>query len=73
MTHATGAQPDIQTLEKALACVIEGLETDQLLIRFWSIDPNRPEREFTFVLDVGGSGYKGEGIQPVRCLLCLML
>ncbi|KAF8906181.1 chromosome segregation protein Spc25-domain-containing protein [Mucidula mucida] len=58
MTHATGAQPDIQTLEKALACVIEGLETDQLLIRFWSIDPNRPEREFTFVLDVGGSGYK---------------
>ncbi|KAF9034214.1 hypothetical protein BDZ89DRAFT_1062645 [Hymenopellis radicata] len=58
MTHATGAQPDIQTLEKALACVIEGLEADQLLIRFWFIDPNRPEREFTFVLDVGGSGYK---------------
>ncbi|KAF9034186.1 hypothetical protein BDZ89DRAFT_1062625 [Hymenopellis radicata] len=58
MTHATGAQPDIQTLEKALACVIEGLEAEQLLIRFWFIDPNRPEREFTFVLDVGSSGYK---------------
>ncbi|KAF9029923.1 hypothetical protein BDZ89DRAFT_1091714 [Hymenopellis radicata] len=56
MTHATGAQPDIQTLEKALACVIEGLEADQLLIRFWFIDANRPEREFTFILDVGGSG-----------------
>lgn len=70
MKHATSAQPDIQVLEKALGCVVEGLEEpNHLLVRFWFVDPHNPGREFTFVLDTSGTGYRG-AVQIVVVHLC---
>jgi hypothetical protein len=51
--------PEVETLEKVLACVIEGLENNQLLIRFTRIDESDLDREFSFILDVSSRSYKG--------------
>lgn len=51
--------PTVDILQSKLGCVIEGVEKDQILVRFTLIDKTDPEREFTFVLDVSGSSYRG--------------
>jgi len=49
---------ELNATERRLSCVVEGIETDQLLIRFHSIDISDPHREVSFVLDLSGSMYK---------------
>ncbi|KAK0466141.1 chromosome segregation protein Spc25-domain-containing protein [Desarmillaria tabescens] len=58
--HASSVQPDYQTLERILGLTIEGIdkEQQQLLVRFRRIDLDDLEKEFSFVLDVSGPGYK---------------
>ncbi|KAK0433549.1 chromosome segregation protein Spc25-domain-containing protein [Armillaria borealis] len=57
--HASSVQPDYQAVERILGLTIEGIDKEQqLLVRFKHIDLNDLEKEFSFVLDVSGPGYK---------------
>ncbi|KAF5357576.1 hypothetical protein D9758_007454 [Tetrapyrgos nigripes] len=56
--HASNLSPEVEMLEKVLACVIEGVESNQLLIRFTRIDESDLDREFSFILDVSSRSYK---------------
>jgi len=57
--HASNLTPEVEVLETALGCVIEGLENNQLLVRFTRVDESRLNREFSFILDVSTRSYKG--------------
>ncbi len=53
-------QPDYQAVERILGLTIEGIDKEQqLLVRFKHIDLNDLGKEFSFVLDVSGPGYRG--------------
>jgi len=58
--HAAQLEPELAACESWLKCNIEGIEADQLLIRFSHIDEANVEREFSFVLDVSTPSYNGE-------------
>lgn len=64
-THATHVFPDLDAYERRLACVIEGIEKDQLLVRFTRIDNANPDREFSFVIDISTQFYKSESQAPL--------
>jgi kinetochore protein Spc25, fungi type len=51
---------ELRVCEFLLKCKVEGIEKDQLLVRFSHIDEADPRREFSFVLDVGVTVYKGK-------------
>lgn len=57
--HAAYSSPELKSCEHRLRCVVEGIEKDQLLVRFSDIDKLALEREFSFVLDVSSRSYKG--------------
>ena len=57
--HAARVTPEVDAYERALACIIEGVEKDRILIRFYRLDPADAQREFSFVLDVGET-HKGQ-------------
>jgi kinetochore protein Spc25 len=57
--QASIAATTLRACEHVLRCVIEGIERDQILIRFTHVDPLNPSREFSFVLDVSAHFYKG--------------
>lgn len=40
--------------------MVEGIEKDQLLVRFSQVDPFDLNREFSFVIDVSDRIYKGK-------------
>ncbi|KAK1232491.1 kinetochore-associated Ndc80 complex subunit spc25 [Marasmius sp. AFHP31] len=64
-SHAARISPELESCQQLLACVIEGVEKDQLLIRFTRVDESDLEREFSFILDVSQpSLYKG--MSPFR-------
>jgi kinetochore protein Spc25 len=50
---------ELDHCQKALRCIIEGIDKDQLLVRFTHIDPSDLDREFSLVLDVSDRTYKG--------------
>ncbi|KAK0481354.1 chromosome segregation protein Spc25-domain-containing protein [Armillaria novae-zelandiae] len=57
--HASSVQPDYQAVERILGLAIEGIDKEQqLLVRFKQIDLHDLDKEFGFVLDVSGPGYK---------------
>ncbi|KAK0209125.1 chromosome segregation protein Spc25-domain-containing protein [Desarmillaria ectypa] len=57
--HASSVQPEYQAVEQILGLTIEGIDKEQqLLVRFRRIDLGDLEKEFSFVLDVSGPGYK---------------
>ncbi len=56
--HAANVCPEVEACERTLSCVIEGVKTDRILVRFLRLDPSDQQREFSFVLDVGDT-YKG--------------
>lgn len=58
-TQSARVSPELSALEQRLSCIIEGIEKDQLLIRFSQVDPSEPEREFSLVIDVSNQTYKG--------------
>jgi len=45
--------------------VIEGIEKDRLLVRFWKTDRSDGDREVSFVVDVSSEVYKGAPILSV--------
>ncbi|KAF8639392.1 hypothetical protein AX17_001517, partial [Amanita inopinata Kibby_2008] len=56
-TYASRTAPDLAVCEKYLSCVFEGIEKDQLLIRFYGLN-FATEQECSFVFDVSSSVYK---------------
>ncbi|KAE9406156.1 hypothetical protein BT96DRAFT_876050 [Gymnopus androsaceus JB14] len=56
--HASQVNPELQAFENLLACDVEGMEKEQLLIRFKRLDLSDPNREFGFILDVSSDSYK---------------
>lgn len=50
---------ELHAFESILACDVEGMQKEQLLIRFKCLDLLDQDREFSFILDVTGSDYKG--------------
>ncbi|KAJ4481056.1 chromosome segregation protein Spc25-domain-containing protein, partial [Lentinula aciculospora] len=57
-SHASRVAPELHAFENLLACAIEGMEKEQLLISFRCVDISDPNREFSFILDVSGTNYK---------------
>ncbi|KIK91831.1 hypothetical protein PAXRUDRAFT_830490 [Paxillus rubicundulus Ve08.2h10] len=55
--HAAQLEPELAACESWLRCHIEGIEADQLLIRFSHLDEANVDREFSFVLDVSTPSY----------------
>jgi kinetochore protein Spc25 len=47
--------------------VVEGIEKDQLLVRFCQVDPSDSECEFSFVIDVSDRMYKGKYDRNASC------
>lgn len=62
-THASRVAPELHAYETLLACSIEGMEKEQLLISFRGVDISGPDREFSFILDVSCHDYKGLNIR----------
>ena len=58
-TFAARAAPEVATCEKYLECTFEGIEKDQILARFYRLNPVDPEQECSLVLDVSSKLYKG--------------
>ncbi|PFH48200.1 hypothetical protein AMATHDRAFT_150442 [Amanita thiersii Skay4041] len=56
--YALRANPDLAACEKHLSCVFEGIEKDQLLIRFYYLNHLEPDQECSLVLDVSSTVYK---------------
>lgn len=73
--HAAQLEPELAACESWLKCNIEGIEADQLLIRFSHIDEANVDREFSFVLDVSTPSYNGEFPVDVlqTSLICIAL
>lgn len=59
-SHSSCVAPELRVCEQRLSCVIEGVEMDQLLVRFSRIDPSDIDREASFVIDFLNQMYKGE-------------
>jgi kinetochore protein Spc25, fungi type len=59
-SHSSCVPPELRVCEQRLSCVIEGVEMDQLLVRFSRIDPSDIDREASFVIDFLNQMYKGE-------------
>ncbi|KAF8180408.1 chromosome segregation protein Spc25-domain-containing protein [Pholiota molesta] len=57
-SYASHVPPQSQTCEERLACKIEGVERDRLLVRFARLDPTDPEREASFVIDIATQTFK---------------
>jgi len=57
-TFASRAAPDFAGCENNLDCAFEGIENDQILVRFHHLNPADPEQECSLVLDVSSKLYK---------------
>ncbi|KAG6899227.1 hypothetical protein C0993_012097 [Termitomyces sp. T159_Od127] len=71
-THAGHVSPEVEGIEKALGCVVEGLGADQVLLRFSHLDAANPDRECSLVLNVT-QGYKVATASPPLPTLPLLL
>ncbi|KAH0838733.1 chromosome segregation protein Spc25-domain-containing protein [Lanmaoa asiatica] len=71
--HAAQLEPELAACESWLKCNIEGIETDQLLIRFSHIDEANVDREFSFVLDVSTPSYNVITTTPLVPALPILL
>jgi kinetochore protein Spc25 len=66
-TQSSRVSPELSACEQRLSCVVEGIEKDQLLVRFCQVDPSDSEREFSFVIDVSDRIYKGKYDRNASC------
>lgn len=55
---AARVSPELTAVERAISCVVEGVEKNKLLVRMTRIDKSDPEREFSFVIDVSNRVYQ---------------
>nr|ODN89080.1 hypothetical protein L203_02491 [Cryptococcus depauperatus CBS 7841] len=55
---------ELQQLEEALGWRVEGINQDQLLMRFTLVDPEEPAREFSIILDVSKHDYRIPSCDP---------
>ena len=65
--YAVRTTPELDEFEKHLKCVMEGIRKDQILVRFTHVDPAEPTREFSLVIDVSESTYKGPLCPALLC------
>ncbi|KAG6852560.1 hypothetical protein C0991_010932 [Blastosporella zonata] len=70
--HASIVSPEVSALEAALGCIIEGIEADRLLLRFFHISRASPDLECSLVLDVS-QGYKVVTASPPLPGLALLV
>ncbi|KAG8220248.1 chromosome segregation protein Spc25-domain-containing protein [Butyriboletus roseoflavus] len=71
--HAAKLDPELAACESWLKCNIEGIEADQLLIRFSHLDEANADREFSFVLDVSTASYNVITTTPLLPVLPILL
>ncbi|WVQ74941.1 hypothetical protein IAR50_004549 [Cryptococcus sp. DSM 104548] len=55
---------ELRQMEEALGWKVEGIKEDQLLMRFYLIDPDDPAREFSFIVDVSKQDYTVPNCDP---------
>ncbi|ODN78739.1 hypothetical protein L202_04302 [Cryptococcus amylolentus CBS 6039] len=55
---------ELKQMEEALGWKVEGIKADQLLMRFYLIDPDDPAREFSFIVDVAKQDYTVPNCDP---------
>lgn len=58
--YASHTSIEEEEFEHNLRCAIEGIAPDQILVRFTDIDPADTSREFSVVIDLSDSSYKGK-------------
>ncbi|CAD6575528.1 MAG: kinetochore-associated Ndc80 complex subunit spc25 [Tremellales sp. Tagirdzhanova-0007] len=64
---------ELGLLEEAIGWRVEGVKEDLLLMRFTSIDPAEPEREFSIVIDVSKQDYSVPKCSPPLANLAEMV
>ncbi|KAF7297792.1 Glycoside hydrolase [Mycena kentingensis (nom. inval.)] len=64
LASAAGVTSQTRAIEDRIACTVEAVANDQLLIRFTRIDPENTDREFSLVLDLSGDSYRVVTITP---------
>ena len=57
--NASPIAPQLKFSAAALGFSMEGIEVDQLLVRFWDLDPSDNEAEASFVLDTSNQHFRG--------------
>ena len=57
--NASRVVPDLNLCQESLGFLMEGIENDQLLLRFWRLEMSDPEAEASLVLDVSNPHYRG--------------
>ncbi|KZT68804.1 hypothetical protein DAEQUDRAFT_711278 [Daedalea quercina L-15889] len=57
-SHAARTAPELLESEAKLQCIIEGIEKDRLLVRFFGLNPGSTEKECSLVIDVSSRSYK---------------
>ncbi|TEB26288.1 hypothetical protein FA13DRAFT_1692337 [Coprinellus micaceus] len=56
--NASRVVPDLKFCEESLGFSMEGIENDQLLLRFWRLEVSDPEAEASLVLDISNPHYR---------------
>ncbi|RXW23465.1 hypothetical protein EST38_g2362 [Candolleomyces aberdarensis] len=56
--NASRVNPDLQFCQERLGFSMEGIEKDQLFVRFWQLDPSDPQRDASLVIDLSSSNYR---------------
>jgi kinetochore protein Spc25 len=72
-SHASHLSPELRSCEHQLACTIEGVQLNRLLIRFFALDPTDPRRDASFVLDMSSQNYKGKKWVGLRGFVLTLL
>ncbi|KAF5314111.1 hypothetical protein D9611_006925 [Ephemerocybe angulata] len=71
--NASRVNPDLKFCEENLGFSMEGIENDQLFVRFWRLDPTDPERDASLVLDVSSTSYRVLTSSPLLPSLPILL
>ncbi|KAH6917679.1 chromosome segregation protein Spc25-domain-containing protein [Coprinopsis sp. MPI-PUGE-AT-0042] len=71
--NASRVAPELKFCEQSLSFSLEGIETDNLLLRFWQLDPSDPEREASIVVDVSTKNYRVRTSTPQLPALSILV
>ncbi|KAH9836719.1 chromosome segregation protein Spc25-domain-containing protein [Rhodofomes roseus] len=72
-SHAARTAPELSESEAKLQCVIEGIEKDKLLVRFFNLYASSREQECSLVIDVSSRSYKVPTTTPYLPTLPILL
>jgi len=72
-SYAASSSPELEACQRLLKCAMEGIEKDQLLVRFSHLEKTNPDRECSLVLDVSGQNYKVLTTTPALAILPILV